>query len=130
MYDSFASIQDDDHHGTTRLHTDICEAVNYLMWSHGSFQDGRYPPGAEWVIIHRDDTDAVIHFLRDVNPFVSVDISPIHSQRYFLTPSHLRELRARGIRAYTITQRVGDAIFIPAGCAHQVRSFDTKQFIN
>ena len=121
MYNALASVQDDDHHGTTRLHTDICEAVNYLMWSHGSFQDGRRPAGADWVIIHREDTDAVIAYLRCIDTSVRPDISPIHSQKTFLTPSHLRELRARGIRAYTITQSVGDAVFIPAGCAHQVR---------
>ena len=126
MYNALASVQDDDHHGTTRLHTDICEAVNYLMWSHGSFQDVERPAGAEWAIIHREDTESVIDYLRSISPSVLPEISPIHSQKYFLAPSHLRELRARGVRAYTITQSVGDAVFMPAGCAHQVRLFNYK----
>jgi len=40
----------------------------------------------------------------------------------YLTPALLRLLaERRDIRPFTIHQRPGDAVFIPAGCAHQVR---------
>ena len=48
---------------------------------------------------------------------------PIHDQSWYLD----EELRTRllteyGVHGYTIVQCMGDAVFIPAGAAHQVRN--------
>lgn len=46
-----------------------------------------------------------------------------------MTPSLLEKLeKSHGVRPYTIKQYTGDAVLIPAGCAHQVRfSLQTRQ---
>lgn len=49
---------------------------------------------------------------------------PIHSQSICMTPSLLERLYAsRKVRPFTIKQYCGDAVYIPAGCAHQVCQF-------
>jgi hypothetical protein len=46
---------------------------------------------------------------------------PIHSQHIYLTPELLRRLFEKyGIRPYGVHQYPGEAVFIPAYCAHQV----------
>ena len=46
---------------------------------------------------------------------------PVLAQNTYLTPDRLRELElSHGIKVYTFFQHEGDAVFIPAGCAHQV----------
>ncbi|KAK9477221.1 hypothetical protein V1514DRAFT_283499, partial [Lipomyces japonicus] len=46
---------------------------------------------------------------------------PIHRQIFYLTDPELILLRKRtGVMPFRIWQKPGDAVFIPAGCAHQV----------
>ena len=48
---------------------------------------------------------------------------PIHDVRVFLTEADLAALaRDVGVKPWTFDQREGDAVFVPAGCAHQVRN--------
>ncbi|CAJ1782266.1 unnamed protein product [Sphenostylis stenocarpa] len=55
-------------------------------------------------------------------PFDKV-IHPIHDQTFYLNMDHKRNLKEEyGIEPWTFTQKVGDAVFIPAGCPHQVRN--------
>jgi len=45
----------------------------------------------------------------------------IHLQQVYLTPALLNLLfEQTGVRPWTILQQPGDAVYIPAGCAHQV----------
>ncbi|KXN67928.1 hypothetical protein CONCODRAFT_25856, partial [Conidiobolus coronatus NRRL 28638] len=45
----------------------------------------------------------------------------IHDQKIYLTEPMLEELYEKyNVRAYQVYQNPGDAVFIPAGCAHQV----------
>lgn len=47
--------------------------------------------------------------------------SPIHTQRFFLTrPLRAALLASHGVRSFRIHQRPGQAVLVPAGCAHQV----------
>lgn len=47
--------------------------------------------------------------------------SPIHTQRIFLSaPLRAALLASHGVRSFRILQRPHQAVFIPAGCAHQV----------
>ncbi|KAK9448712.1 uncharacterized protein V1518DRAFT_417990 [Limtongia smithiae] len=53
--------------------------------------------------------------------FSSTTDDPIHRQFFYLTDPELKLLRERyGVLPYRIWQKPGDAVFIPAGCAHQV----------
>jgi lysine-specific demethylase 3 len=46
---------------------------------------------------------------------------PIHDQRFYVTRQLRQRLREEeGVAAWTFVQRQGEAVFIPAGCAHQV----------
>jgi [histone H3]-dimethyl-L-lysine9 demethylase len=49
-------------------------------------------------------------------------VDPIHSQKFYLNANLRQELASiYGVRGWRIYQKPGDAVFIPAGCAHQVR---------
>ena len=76
--------------------------------------------GAIWHIFPAHSQAALRGFLHDKFPnFGSRD--PIHSQIVYLSEAMLRELReCSGVAPWVIEQRVGDMVFIPAGCAHQV----------
>ena len=48
---------------------------------------------------------------------------PIHDQSAYLTASDLRALELEtGVRPWSFRQNLGDAVFVPAGCPHQVRN--------
>jgi JmjC domain, hydroxylase len=118
MYIAYGSIEDDQHHGSTKLHIDMTDAVNIMVWS-----SGRHEPRhsyALWRIFPQAASSVISDFLRDTG--FSGSGQPIHSQTVYFTETMLKELEARhGIRPFTIRQFTGEAIFIPAGCAHQVQ---------
>jgi len=46
---------------------------------------------------------------------------PVHGQQFYLDEELRLELfRSKGVKSYRVYQRPGEAVFIPAGCAHQV----------
>ncbi|KAG4119798.1 hypothetical protein ERO13_D11G102101v2 [Gossypium hirsutum] len=87
--------------------------------------------GAVWDIFRKQDVPKIIQYLekhkkefRHVNnlPVISV-IHPIHDQTLFLNERHKRQLKEEfDVEPWTFEQYLGEAVFIPAGCPHQVRN--------
>jgi lysine-specific demethylase 3 len=121
MYNAYGNSDQDSHHGSTRLHLDVTSAVNIMLYA-APYPDGS-PGLALWHIFPLSDTNEIREFLQEAQ---SVGFNgqgdPIHSHDIYLTPLLLAMLEQRtGIWPYAIYQAPGDAVFIPAGCAHQVR---------
>ncbi|KAF5939505.1 hypothetical protein HYC85_023764 [Camellia sinensis] len=54
---------------------------------------------------------------------VNLVVHPIHDQTFYFPLEHKRKLKEEyGIEPWTFVQKLGDAVFIPAGCPHQVRN--------
>jgi lysine-specific demethylase 3 len=96
--------------------------------------DNRYefterPPGiaaaAVWDIFPLADLPKLRAFLATIARERNIPIDdPVHDQTFYLDHG-MRErlLREYGVRGWRIFQNPGDAVFVPAGCAHQVCNY-------
>ncbi|XWS39594.1 hypothetical protein CRYUN_Cryun18bG0068500 [Craigia yunnanensis] len=87
--------------------------------------------GAIWDIFRRQDVPKLQDYLKKhFREFryvhccpVSQVFHPIHDQSFFLTMDHKAKLKKEyGVEPWTFVQKLGEAVFIPAGCPHQVRN--------
>lgn len=117
--------------GTTNLHLDITDAVNIMVYTakNASISKAIDDSGLD------DDVGAIWHiFPPSASPILrqylnrkskkgktSQPEDPIHAQCYYLSDKDIANLPQEA-RPFVAYQRAGDAIFIPAGCAHQVRN--------
>ena len=119
MYNAMASFESQESKGSTRLHMDMADAINIMLFA-ANTPDGR-PGCAAWDLFRSEDSPKLRKFLRRKFKGQYTN-DPIHSQQFYLDTRLRRELWEEfGVMSYRIYQKPGDAVFIPAGCAHQVR---------
>lgn len=98
------------------------DAVNIMLYS--APLPGETIGYAVWDIYPSSSSGMIRKFLKEEYPLEHSPVQyvdPIHSQYFYLTPVLRRKLYERyAVQSWRIYQKPGDAVFIPAGCAHQV----------
>ncbi|SPO29414.1 uncharacterized protein UTRI_04860_B [Ustilago trichophora] len=125
MYNAWPASEGVRGQGTTRLHMDIADAVNIMLYAAPPTGDDvpeEHKPGvAAWDIFRAEDADTLRAFLREEHAKLNLKDDPIHIQRFFISaPQRVKLYRKYGVKSWRIYQKAGEAVFIPAGCAHQV----------
>lgn len=125
MYNAWPASEAVRGQGTTRLHMDIADAVNIMLYAAplaGEDVAEEHRPGvAAWDIFRAEDADTLRAFLREEHAKLNFQDDPIHIQRFFISaPQRVKLYRKYGVKSWRIYQKAGEAVFIPAGCAHQV----------
>ncbi|KAK6127552.1 hypothetical protein DH2020_038710 [Rehmannia glutinosa] len=101
-----------------------------------AFVPDKIEGGAVWDIFRRQDVPKLVEYLRKHHkefrhiygrPVEQV-VHPIHDQSLYLTSYHKAKLKEEfGVEPWTFVQKLGEAVFIPAGCPHQVRNLKVKK---
>ena len=120
MYNAHGTFQNDYSNGSTRLHLDVTSAINIMLYA-ANLPDGT-PGNALWHIFPAHAAVMLREFIRnDPDIGFTGHGDPIHNQGVYLTPSLLDRFADKyGLSPHTIRQSPGVAVFIPAGCPHQV----------
>lgn len=127
MYIAYGSDDGEQGKGTTNLHCDMADAVNVMFYSSPIDQtsERKKVAAAVWDIYPADDLAKIKRFLaehaRDLKRKL---VDPVHDQWIYLDATLRSKLWEKyRVRSWRVYQDPGDAVFIPAGCAHQVCNY-------
>ncbi|KAJ2649015.1 hypothetical protein IWW40_003426 [Coemansia sp. RSA 1250] len=124
MYCAYGSNDKEGGNGTTNLHCDMADAVNIMAYAANSAgADADADAAAVWDIYPPEAIDALRRFIAQTAANVE---DAIHDQATYLTlPMRQAVYEQYGQQCYRIYQNPGDAVFVPAGCAHQVCNYSS-----
>jgi hypothetical protein len=103
----------------TKLHCDMADAVNVMCFSKTN------SAAAIWEIFASKDLPKLRAFVHKLNKKRkrNFGFDPILSESSYLDEDDLIELeKVTGVKPFRFHQKPGDAVFVPAGCAHQVQN--------
>ncbi|CAM0958619.1 unnamed protein product [Alopecurus aequalis] len=100
---------------------------------HPLVQGNQSEGGALWDIFRREDVSKLESYLmrhatefRNYNEPLTEVTHPIHDHCFYLMDKHKKQLKEEfEIEPWTFIQKVGEAVFIPTGCPHQVRNLNS-----
>ncbi|KAI8138600.1 hypothetical protein BJV82DRAFT_565069, partial [Fennellomyces sp. T-0311] len=121
MFIAYGASEGEQGIGTTNLHCDMADAVNVMC--HASKTSDH--AAAVWDIFPYESLMAIRTFVTKLAEERRKKIrDPIHDQWIYLNDVLLKRLeKEHGVKSWRIYQNPGDAVFIPAGCAHQVSNY-------
>ncbi|KAF7330825.1 Clavaminate synthase-like protein [Mycena venus] len=121
MYNANANREIFGSKGSTRLHMDMADALNLMTYA-APDADGKEGCAA-WDLFRAQDSEKIRQFMRAKYTALIHGLDPIHVQQVYLDDEARRQLwEEYGVKSYRVYQKAGEAVFIPAGCAHQVRN--------
>ncbi|KAJ1724921.1 hypothetical protein LPJ53_000845 [Coemansia erecta] len=133
MYCAYGSSDAQGGYGTTNLHCDMADAVNLMCYAAGNRPD---QPAAVWDLFPAECMPALREYMKAEMPPppppppsssapATRPEDPVHDQGTYVTAEHRAAFCARnpGTRIFRVYQNPGDAVFVPAGFAHQVCNY-------
>ncbi|KRX85202.1 Lysine-specific demethylase 3A [Trichinella sp. T6] len=133
---------------TTKLHSDINDSLNILTWTsipknmskqrmhdsilHHLAQEGLDEQtmnmarerikdvGALWTVYKPSDSEKIRRYINSFSKHPLVYYDPIHDGTCYLNATARADLVKRGVQPIMFLQMRNEAVFIPAGAAHQV----------
>ncbi|KRY14145.1 Lysine-specific demethylase 3A [Trichinella patagoniensis] len=133
---------------TTNLHSDINDSLNILTWTsipksmskrrmhdsilHQLAQEGLDEQtmnmarerikdvGALWTVYKPSDSEKIRRYINSFSNLPIVYYDPIHDGTCYLDATARADLVKRGVQPIMFLQMRNEAVFIPAGAAHQV----------
>lgn len=111
--------------GKTNLHCDMTDAVNVMYYADDDTSVAAPVASALWHIFPYESFKKVCSFIAGHKEIGS--LHPILDHAFYLDEGDLKALeRECGVVPFTVHQNPGDTVYIPAGCAHQVKNYSNS----